>query len=584
MSTGYPHTLTYTAGTGGTISGTTPQTVNYGADGTAVTADISVTANFAVNTATNHTISASFGTSTPPVIDSFTTDKTSGNAPLTVTFICTAHDPDGGNIVQYLWRITGPQADTLITTASSLIYRFLLPGNYSVSVTVTDDEGETATADLEDNGSGAAVTVENCTPVTLPIPGTLQITAITKDSGGSVETTAVNEFDGNASVALTARDESGNAMDTSTVTVPANGSALLPTDSFDGIDYDRIEVVSDRHLLFFSRIYTDTANMTAELSDNLSSPLLVSHIAEETDYWNTYAYLSNSNPANLDITVAGQTQAWTAVFADLIDLESLLPNNVSVADAWGMITSFSSNPFGSRNEPTLTGFEMFIKTGSDGAATELVSQNSTVLYIPHIPEETDIFWTGFALLNPGSSQATITATLYDDDGTVVGTETLTIPANSKIKGLMANLFPAEAGTAKWGIFRSDQAINGIEIYGTYNAGICGLTLPVVANSWGILPDILTGENNWTGIAVTNVTGATASVTIQLVGADGIVKAEKIETIAAMHRFKAVVADYFSTAAVASGDTVRYISDQPVIALEASGDLDRTFMTALTGSR
>ncbi|MEZ5105135.1 MAG: InlB B-repeat-containing protein [Draconibacterium sp.] len=73
------YTLTYTAGTGGTISGTSPQTVNYGDDGTAVEAvpgtgyhfvdwsdgsianprtdenvmeDISVTANFAINTFT----------------------------------------------------------------------------------------------------------------------------------------------------------------------------------------------------------------------------------------------------------------------------------------------------------------------------------------------------------------------------------------------------------------------------------------------------------------------------------------------------------------------------------------------------
>ena len=32
------YTLTYTAGANGTITGTSPQTVNYGADGTAVTA------------------------------------------------------------------------------------------------------------------------------------------------------------------------------------------------------------------------------------------------------------------------------------------------------------------------------------------------------------------------------------------------------------------------------------------------------------------------------------------------------------------------------------------------------------------
>ena len=73
------YTLTYTAGSNGTITGTSPQTVNYGASGTAVTAvpstgyhfvnwsdastanprtdtnvtgDISVTANFAINTYT----------------------------------------------------------------------------------------------------------------------------------------------------------------------------------------------------------------------------------------------------------------------------------------------------------------------------------------------------------------------------------------------------------------------------------------------------------------------------------------------------------------------------------------------------
>src|SRR6185295_13554892 len=73
------YTLTYTAGANGTISGTSPQTVNYGADGsevtavpnagyhfvnwsdastanprtdTNITADVNVTANFAINTYT----------------------------------------------------------------------------------------------------------------------------------------------------------------------------------------------------------------------------------------------------------------------------------------------------------------------------------------------------------------------------------------------------------------------------------------------------------------------------------------------------------------------------------------------------
>ena len=149
---------------------------------------------------------------------------------------------------------------------------------------------------------------------------------------------------------------------------------------------------------------------------------------------------------------------------------------------------------------------------------------------------------------------------------------------------MTELFPDQAGTACWGTIEADQVLNGVEIYGTYNAGICGMALPTVANTWGILPHVLIGEGNWTGITITNVSATDTDVTIQLMAADGTLKAEKTESIAAMHRFKAVVADYFSEATLEAEDTVRYSATSPVVALESSGDMDRTFMSALTGSR
>ncbi len=416
----------------------------------------------------------------------------------------------------------------------------------------------------------------------IPLPSLIQMTQLKKDGTASIQTTAVNEFDEAATVTLDAKNAAGEILGTDTLNVPANGSAILTTDSFDGLGYDSIQATADRHLLLFSRVNTETARMTAELSTWLQSPLFAPHIAEEVDYWDTYAYLSNSNPLNLDITVAGMTEAHTAAPAVTLDLEALLPSEIEVASAWGQLMAYATDPFSNVN--SLSGFEMFVKNGSDGAACELMDRGSTMLYIPHVPEETDIFWTGFAFLNTGTSPATATATFYDDNGNIVGTEMLTIPPMSKIKGLMADLFANEEHTARWGTIEADQVINGIEIYGTHNAGICGLSLPTVANTWGILPDVLTGEGNWTGIAITNVSATNAEVTIQLVGADGTVKAEKVESIAAMHRFKAVVADYFSDATVEPGDTVRYVSTSPVVALESSGDLDRTFMTALTGSR
>ncbi|NOY23565.1 MAG: hypothetical protein GXO70_08670 [Acidobacteria bacterium] len=592
------YTITASAGTGGNISPEGSVSVNYGdsqvflftpntgyhvsnvvVDGTGVGAPGHYTF---MNVTAPHTISVAFSANIPPVIDSFTADGTSGNAPLTVNFNCMAHDPDGGSIVRYTWNITGKRGDTLVTSTGALAYRFIIPGDYQVSVTVTDDEGETATATLNTGSAGNEINVADSAPMAIPLPGLIQISQAMKDGSAVIQTTAVNEFDENASVILDAKDADGNTLGTATVTVPAKGSAVLASDSFNNLSYDRIEATADRHLLLFSKVGSDTAKMTAFLSTLPESPIFIPHIAEETDYWHSFAYLSDSNPLMLDVTVAGQTESRTAVPAESIDLNALLPADVDVADAWGKLTAYATNPFSNIN--SLSGFEMFVKNGGDGAACELVNRGSTRLFIPHVPEETDIFWTGFAFLNTGSSPAAVTATFYDDNGNGVGSETFMIPANSKIKGLMTDLFPNEAGMARWGVIDSDQVITGIEIYGTYNAGICGMVLPTVANTWGILPDVLTGEDNWTGIAITNVSSSDATVTIRLMGADGTVKAEKSVSVAVMHRFKAVLTDLFAGVTPEAGDTVRYSSTAPVVALESSGDLDRTFMTALTGSR
>ncbi len=519
--------------------------------------------------------------SSPIVIDSLTADTVSGTAPLVVNFTCLAHNPNGADIVQYRWDIGGEQTDTVITATGTLSYRFISSGNYTVTVTVTDDAGETASATL-DSGSGEGITITGFSEMKMPLPYSGQLNGITKSGIAAIRVTAVSEFDSITSVILQAKDSAGQVLSFTVIPVPAYGSAELITDSFEGLDYDVIEATASRNLLLYSRINTETARMTAALSTWSHNKLYATHIAEEIDYWNTYAYVSDINPGTLDLTVAGQTESRTGILSGIIDLETVLPENVSVSDAWGQLTAHGPDPAG--DAENLSGFEMFIKDGSDGAATELVDKGGTTLYIPHVPEETDIFWTGFALLNTTSAQVEVTVTFYDDDGILAGTETFTIPAQSKIKGLMADMFPDEAGKARWGVIESTKPINGIEIYGTYHAGICGLTLSTVANTRGILPDILTGENNWTGIAITNVSGTDASVNIRLVGADGTVKAQKTEAIAAFHRFKVVVADYFTETAIEPGDTVRYVSDQPVITLEASGDLDRTFMTALTGSR
>ena len=157
------YTLTYTAGANGTITGTTPQTVNHGASGTAVTAvpntgyhfvnwsdastanprtdtnvtgDISVTANFAINTYTLTYTAGANGTIT-------------GTSPQTVNHgasgtAVTAVPSTGYHFVNWSDASTAnPRTDTNVTGDISVTANFAI-NSYTLTYTAgieRDDHG-----------------------------------------------------------------------------------------------------------------------------------------------------------------------------------------------------------------------------------------------------------------------------------------------------------------------------------------------------------------------------------------------------------------------------------------------------------
>ena len=168
------YTLTYNAGTNGTVSGTTPQTVNYGTSGSAVTAvpntgyhfvswsdssvanprtdanvtnNLTVTANFAINT---YTLTYSAGTN----------GSLSGTSPQTVNYnasgsAVTAVPDTGYHFVN--WSDAGvanPRTDANVTGDLSVTANFAL--NTVTGQTITWD-ADLGTSGAQD-GSGAWVT------------------------------------------------------------------------------------------------------------------------------------------------------------------------------------------------------------------------------------------------------------------------------------------------------------------------------------------------------------------------------------------------------------------------------------------
>ncbi len=79
----------------------------------------------------------------PPVIDSFTANPQAGNAPLRVSFLCSAHDPDG-SISYYVLNFG--DGNTTISTSGDGAQTYSIAGTYNTTCTAVDNRGAQTTS------------------------------------------------------------------------------------------------------------------------------------------------------------------------------------------------------------------------------------------------------------------------------------------------------------------------------------------------------------------------------------------------------------------------------------------------------
>ncbi len=72
-------------------------------------------------------------------------------------------------------------------------------------------------------------------------------------------------------------------------------------------------------------------------------------------------------------------------------------------------------------------------------------------------------WTGIAFVNVDSESAHVILKAYDDNGSEVASQSITVPAGKKIVGMVNQVFQTDIGRAKYFKFRSDKKLLGFTV-------------------------------------------------------------------------------------------------------------------------
>ena len=178
------------------------------------------------------TVSVTGGEGAPPEIIEAVADRTSGPAPLDVLFQAVADDPDG-DALTYRWDF----GDGGAAFGEEAEHRYLVTGDYTATLTVTDAAGNTDTAEIaitvtDPVGNRPPTVTAAAVPASGRAPLDVQLSATGTDPDGDALTYRWSFGDGSADAAGRRARHVYTRNGTFTATVTATDRAgLTDTDS-----------------------------------------------------------------------------------------------------------------------------------------------------------------------------------------------------------------------------------------------------------------------------------------------------------------------------------------------------------------
>ncbi len=348
-----------------------------------------------------------------------------------------------------------------------------------------------------------------------------------------------------------------------------------------------IHVTSDSPLLgYLDAREPNRAFATPGVSE-LSTELIVPHIARDTEQFFTQASIINGSSE----TIASQYRdlGGNSVSSDLSNpLSGFL---IDFADEFNGITEEQSalTYFTSPTTPALAGVEIFgYQDGKRIAGLTLTGEQSQTLYFAHLAVVENGWWTGIAVTYPGNQTANLSITAFDEQGLAIATSELSLLAGQKLLALRDQTHAMEAlfgsalsSDAVWLKIECDQPITGYEIFGDHSgrqfAGFQASILPQADQVFPFAGD----SEHWSGLAIINPSSTAQQVTLEYVSNQGEVLEQQSLELVANGKLLTLSEDLFASS-VTSGYVTVSSGGQGIIAFQLYGPRDFSWLNGLNG--
>jgi len=328
-----------------------------------------------------------------------------------------------------------------------------------------------------------------------------------------------------------------------------------------------------------STIYVDNIQILGDSSTTDSDNAIIIPRIMESDDWHTTLGIVNPHDETLSVTITAYNAQGNVLETVTIDQ---LKGHGSIERRTDALFHPTSNPFGGgwnlsdiawlqvTAAEQLHGFVEYNTTdGTKCMLTEAPMALSGTLYVPHVAEQTDFWWSEAGIVN---------AQDYQSVGYKAGNVYHAIPGlsladcqeNIDLTSYYGNPFAIGAGVGRF--TSSGDSIAAVEMFGRKGDfhTAAALTLKTLPSKTLYFTHIASNSYWWTGCAVYNITSQRATVQVNGYDANGNLLGQNTVTIEPNTKKVALVEDFIATDPMP--DYIIMKSDQNVIGFELFGGI------------